>query len=125
MLRALTLLQAAPYLLGLLLLASGSAYVAGRFHGYAKAEHEHQAAGLEDLIKAVKTAAAVGEAIADIGRKLRETMIDSRAHEAQSTRTVTKVIREHPDFAAVRRPAELQRVRVDQLERIRRAAETD
>ncbi len=125
MLRTLTLLQAAPYALGLLLLAVGGAYLTGRLHGYAKAEHEHQAAGVADLIAAVKTAVKVGEAIADIGRKLRDQIADSRTHETQSTRTVTKVIREHPEFAAVRRPAELQRVRVDQLERIRRQTETD
>lgn len=125
MLRTLTFLKALPYLLGGLLLATGGAYVKGRADGYAKAEREHQVAGVADLIDAVKTAAAVGEAIADVGRKLREQLADSRAHETQATRTVTRIVRENPDFAAVRRPAELQRVRVDQLERIRRAAETD
>lgn len=125
MLRTLTLLKAAPYLLGALLLVAGAAYVKGRGDGYAKSEREHQAAGVADLIAAVNTAAAVGDAIADVGRKLRDALADSRAHETTATRTVTKVIRENPEFAAVRRPAELQRLRDEQLERIRRAAEAD
>jgi hypothetical protein len=123
--KTLTFLKAAPYVLGLLLLATGGAYLKGRGDGYAKAEREHEAAGVADLIDAVKTAAQVGEAVLEIGRELRDALAKSRAHETESVRTVTRIVREHPEFAAVRRPPELQRLRDAQLERIQRATETD
>jgi hypothetical protein len=123
--KTLTMLQLWPYLLGALLLAGTGTYVKGRIDGYAKSEREHQAAGVEGLIQAVRNVAAIGEAIAEIGRQLRAQLAESGAHESKSVATVAEVLRVNPEFAAVRRPADLQRVRDEQLERIRRATETD
>lgn len=125
MLRTLSLLKAAPYVLGVWLISLGGVYLYAHGKGYAKSEATHQAAGIRTFVKAVERAAVVGRAIADIGVQLREELADSRAHESQSTRTVTRIIRENPDYAVVRRPVELQRVRRDQLERIARAAQAD
>jgi hypothetical protein len=125
MLRTLTFLKAAPYVLGLWLASTAAAGLWGYSKGYATSEAEHQAAGVQQLIDAVEKAAEIGQAIADIGVQLREQIAASREDEIQSTKTVRAANVAHPDFAAMRRPAEHQRVRLDQLERIHRAAEAD
>ncbi len=125
MFRTLTLLQAAPYVVGAWVLSLGGAWWLGHSDGYADSEATHQAAGVRQFVRAVEQAAEVGRAIYDIGAKLREQLADSRIHETTSRQTVRKALDAHPDFAAIRRPAELQRVRRADLERIARAAEAD
>lgn len=125
MLKTVTLFHAAPYVLGLALLLSGGAAWLGYSKGYAASEQLHEAAGVKDLVRAVQRVAKVGEAIAEIGRQLRDQLADSRANETQATRAVRTANAAHPDFAALRRPDAYQRVRDDQLDRIRRAAEAD
>ena len=83
----------------------------------------HQVRGARAYATAVETVAKVGDAVATIGRDLSDRLEQSRESERTSVRTVTRIIRENPDFAAVRRPAELERLRRDQLAAIARAAE--
>lgn len=111
-------------LLGLAL-STAAAFGAGYLKGKAAAEREAEAAGWRQFAAAVETAADVGRQVLAIGEQLRDQLAESHQREAGAVRTVTRIVHEHPDFAAVRRPPELERVRRDQLEAINRAAEAD
>jgi len=46
----------------------------------------------------------------------------AKAHTTVVVKTVEKIVHENPDFAAVRRPAELERLRLEQITRLRALA---
>lgn len=122
MLRTLPLLKALPWLLLAWAVSAGGAYALGRWHGNTAAAAQHQADGFSAYAAAVRQAADVLADVRDIGRRLAEALQASHRAEAQSVRTVREVIHANPDFAAVRRPAELERLRRQELEAIARAA---
>ena len=115
-------------LAGLLIVAMAVtpfAYFKGRSDGKALAEGRYAAAGLGVLRQAIDRVAKVGGEIAEIGKALAADLEASARDESASIRTVTKVIRENPDFAGVRRPDELERLRRQQLEAVGLATGSD
>ena len=115
--------------IGAALIACALCAGGGTWYGYAwgtEAEHNRTLAnGLDAYIDEAKRTARISDAIAAIGAYLRTALADSREHERTTTTAIPRIIREHPDFAAVRRPPELQRLRRADLERIAAAAATD
>ena len=124
-LKTASLLQALPWLLLAVALSIGGAYLKGRHDGAEAAEAEQRAAGLRAYAAAVNTASRVLAGVRDIGQRLADELAASRQAEAQSVVTVREVIHANPDFGAVRRPVELERLRRAELESIRRAAQAD
>lgn len=110
-------------LLVLALLALPVTYQVGRHDGKVAEEKREAAAASGAFIAAVQNVAKAGAEIARIGEALAVVVQESAQRETQAVRTVTKVIRENPDYAAVRRPADLERLRREQLEAVARAAE--
>jgi hypothetical protein len=118
-------LGAAGVLLLVLAGSSGASAWWGYQRGHAASEARHTAAGIRAFTQAVQAAARAGEAVAAIGRELAAALEDSRETERTVVVRVREIVDADPEFAAVRRPAELQRLRRDALERIARAAEAD
>ena len=114
------------YLLGivaLLLIATHTAVgVLAWRESAVRIERRHQAAGLRTFVDAVKQAADVGRDVLAIGQQLALELSASREHERTAVQQVGRIADANPDFAAMRRPAELQRLRAEQLARIARAA---
>lgn len=117
------------YLAGAIALALIASHGAIAWASYQRgadaAEARHTAAGIDAFVSAVQQAARAGEAIAAIGRDLVDALESSRTAERRAVVTVKEIVHANPDYAAVRRPAELQRLRHAELERITRAAEAD
>lgn len=125
MLRSLTLAKLAPWLalawLGSLV---GVGFVAhGR--GYDAAKTEHEGRGYKILADQIARARVVAEAVVDIGGKLQAALAESEAREPETRTIVRRITDANPDFSRVRRPADLQLLREQQLERIARAAAAD
>lgn len=118
-------LKLAALLLAGALAAAGGAYLVGRRDGRAAAEAEQAVAGLQAYVAAVDRAARVLADVREIGRRLTRALEQSRHAERASVITVREVVRENPDFAAMRRPDRLARLRRDELAAIARAAEAD
>ena len=121
---SLALRQAMPYLVGALLLG----LIASHWWAYRKGiDAERQAqdlAATRQLAEAVSTATTVARGVASVAEKLAAELQRSRERERSAVRTVREIVTHEPEFAAVRRPAELDRLRRDQLDDITRAAET-
>lgn len=93
------------------------------YHAGTQAERQRQAAQWADsLLASVERAADTGIALAGVGQQLAEALADSHAREIQSVRDVREVIDAHPDYAALRRPADLQRLRDARHARLSAAA---
>ena len=75
------------------------------------------------LAKALDTATKVARGVASVAEKLAAELQQSRVRERSAVRTVREIVTHEPDFAAVRRPAELERLRAEQIDQIARAAE--
>lgn len=119
------MIRLAPWLLLAALSATAAAYGLGRKHG---ADAEGARRDLQDaatLRTAVERAARAGDALRKIGARLASALEASRGAEAETVRTVVEVIRENPDFAVVARPAELDRLRREQLQAVTRAVDPD
>ena len=117
--------KALPWLLLGAVVAVPAAYFQGHRNGVAEEADRNAAAGAAAFVAAVKDAAAAGPASAAIGKQLAVALQASAEAETQEVRTVREVIRENPDFGALRRPPALERVRRTQLEAVRAATEAD
>jgi hypothetical protein len=115
--------KALPWALLAAVVAIPSAYLVGKSHGESDEADRQAAAGASAFVEAVKDAAAVGAQIVRIGERLAIALQASTTAETEEVRTVREVIRENPDFGAMRRPAALERVRRTQLEAVRAATE--
>lgn len=114
-----------PWLLVLVLVGSGGGYWLGRKHG-GEAEARRQALAQADLFHvAVTRAAQAGAGLRAIGAKLVAALEASHTTETVTVREVIEVIRENPEFSAVRRPAELDSLRREQLEAIAAGVDPD
>ncbi len=74
------------------------------------------------LLASVARAADTGLALAGVGQQLAEAMAESHARETQDVRAVQEVIDAHPEYSALRRPTELQRLRDARHARLSAAA---
>lgn len=93
------------------------------YHAGTQAERQRQAGKWADaLLASVERAADTGIALAGVGQQLAEALADSHAREIQSVRDVREVVHAHPEFAVLRRPAELQRLRDARHARLSAAA---
>lgn len=113
------------YLAGAALLALVATFGAGWLAGADHQRDKYEVRGVRAYAAIAETVAKVGDAVEAIAQDLSARLAESHESERTAVRTVTRIVRENPDFAAVRRPAELERVRRDQLARIARAAEAD
>lgn len=77
------------------------------------------------LTSAVVQVARIGDAMTKIGDRLAVALDASRERESAAVRVVREVVRDDPDFGAVRRPERLGRLRHEQLDAINRAAGSD
>jgi hypothetical protein len=114
-------LAAAGAVLALAAWTHWQAYSAGRD----AADDERQAAILEAAEKraeALEKLAAANGRMLEIERDAADRIAKAQARTVTQVKTVERVIRENPDFAAVVRPADLQRVRDDDLAAIAEAA---
>lgn len=101
-----------------LILAALGGYTAGHMRG-AHIERQAQAAREgRALAQAIERATIAARELAAIGTQLRDAIAASHERERVVIKTVTEVIRENPEFAAVRRPRELDRLRQAQLQAI-------
>lgn len=108
-----------------LLIAIRQTYQAGFDAGKAEAEIMIAAAreqGALDLVAAHRKLLEVEASMQVLEREYAERLAEARAQREIQVRTVERVIRENPDFAAIERPADLQRVRDEQLAAIATAA---
>lgn len=128
MITSAVLRAAAPYALGALLLG----LVASHWWAYragVQAEEERQArAAAADLAKAVNRAIAVAGDVVEIGVELAAALRTSRQREERTVQQVEEIFDADPaatDFGALRRPAELERLRRVQLDAIGRSTEAD
>lgn len=126
LLKAIAIAVVVIAFIGLVTWTIGRIYDAGFEAGNAKADRAISEAKLAAEIernraqkKLIETERAMRALEQDAARRIA----DARSDGEVQVRTVEKVIRENPDFANIRRPADLQRVRDDQLAAIRRAAE--
>lgn len=102
--------------------AGAGGYALGRMQG-AAAERDRQALdGYRAFAQAVQQAGRVLESVRAIGVRLAGELEQSREQERAGVRIVREVISANPEFAAVRRPAELDRLRRESLEAVARAA---
>lgn len=108
-----------------LIMLTLTGYTAGYRRGVHIERQAHTAARAATLASALDRVAAAGQRMATLGEQLRDAIADSHERERVVVRTVTEVLRENPDFAAVRRPAELDRVRQSQLQAIADATAAD
>lgn len=119
---------AAPYLLLALALGLvGSHWWAYRA-GKAAEEDRHARQATIDLAKAVNRAIAVAGDVVDIGAELAAALRTSREREERTVRQVEEIFDADPvatDFGALRRPAELERLRREQLKAIGGSTEAD
>lgn len=102
-----------------------AAYQLGHRKGTELAELRHSAQRTADLAAALDRATAIAAHLRALGQHLQQAMAASHERERVVVRTVTEVIRENPDFAAVQRPAELDRLRRAQLQAIADATAAD
>lgn len=100
-------------------------YTSGYSAGVSAEAARREARDTRLLHDALDRATRAGTALRDIGTRVLAAMEESRETETETVRTVIEVIRENPDFAAVQRPADLGRLRRDQLEAIARAVDPD
>lgn len=112
-----------PWLIAGWLLSLAGVGAWGYHKGGDAAEARHAIAQASAYGKAVDRVLALGQKFAVIGARLADALADSAADETVRVRTVREVIRENPEFAAIRRPDDLQRLRVERLERIARATD--
>lgn len=104
--------------------ALGGAYTAGRTDGARKAENEL----LKVQLAAAEKRAEDAERIAALERNLREQgertaaqLDNARRRADRAIATLEEALRAHAEFAATRRPDDVHRVRVDQLDAIEAA----
>lgn len=102
-----------------------AAYSYGHRKGAELAELHHAAQRTTDIAAALDRATAIAAHLRALGQHLQQAMATSHERERIVVKTVTEVIRENPDFAAVRRPPELDRVRQAQLQAIADATTAD
>lgn len=119
---------AAPYLLGAALVGlAGSHWWA--YRSGIEAERQRQAQRqAADLATAVNRAIAVAGDVVGIGSELAEALRSSRQREGRVVGKIEEVFNADPtaaDFGAQRRPAELERLRREQLEAVGRPAQAD
>lgn len=62
------------------------------------------------------------QAISGIDVAASAAASSEKAHTTVVVKTVEKIVHDHPDFGAVRRPAELERLRLEQIARLRALA---
>lgn len=101
-------------------------YQQGYEAGNAKADATITAAKLRAEIERNEAQAkliATERAMRALEQDAAKRIADARSEGEVQVKTVERVIRENPDFAVIKRPADLQRVRDDQLAAIRAAAE--
>jgi hypothetical protein len=106
-------------------LCAGGGAAVGYSRGKAAAEARHSADVMRAYVAAVDRAAAVLADVLVIGQQLADSLAASHARERGITQRVREAIDEDPDFGAVRRPADLQRLRREQLERINATTAAD
>jgi len=75
-----------------------------------------------DLAKAQRKLIETEQSMRTLEQEYAERLEQARAEREIQVRTVQRVIRENPDFAAIERPADLERVRDEQLSAIAAAA---
>lgn len=114
-----------PALMLATLLMLGLAYLAGHQRGAKLQRQAHAAQQVASLSAAVDRLRLTSQRMAHIGTQIRDALSTSHEQERIVTRTVTEVIREHPEFAAQHRPAQLDQLRREQLQAIARATSTD
>lgn len=97
----------------------------GRDLGAARSEARLQASVIEaerQRAATLERVIAAERQVAQAERQAREEVAAIAARAVAGLDTVRRVIRENPEFAATRRPADLERVRDDELARIADAA---
>jgi len=114
-----------PWLIAIWVASLAGVGAWGYHKGGQAAEARHAITQATAYGAAVDRVLALSQQFAAIGARLADAMADSSADETVRVREVKEVIRENSEFAAIRRPADLQRLRVERLERIARAAEAD
>lgn len=111
-------------------LAVAAALAWSHWKAYSMGEADMQAEKAQAMLQAaVDRAEALENVVATNGRMLEierdaaDRIAKAQQRGAAQVKTVERVIRENPDFAAVARPADLQRVRDDDLAAIQAAAD--
>lgn len=120
---------ASPYLVaaaglavaGLLAWSHWKAYSMGGADMRAEKSQAMQQAAVDRASALEKLAEANGRML-EIERDAADRIAKAQARTVTQVKTVERVIRENPDFAAVVRPTDLQRVRDDDLAAIAEAA---
>lgn len=110
-------------------LAVAAALTWSHWKAYSMGEADMQAEKTQAMLEAAvkrsealeKLAAANGRML-EIERDAAERIAKAQARTVTQVKTVERVIHENPEFAAVVRPADLQRVRDDDLAAIAEAA---
>lgn len=107
--------------LGLSALLAGT-YLLGRHHGGQAARVGFERSASRAFVAEYRRAVEATAEILRIGRQLAADLRDSQVREPETVVVVRREVANAPEFAAVRRPAELQRLRRAQLEAIGAAA---
>lgn len=121
----MTRVYSAAALAALLLASHALTWRVAHQRGAAAANQRHAAAAARALDSAVQSAQRIAADLRAGASALGTALQASRASERTSIHTVRQVIHEHPSYGAVRRPADLQRLRDAELQAITDAARAE
>lgn len=128
MITSAVLRAAAPYAVGALLVGLLASHWWAYRAGVSAEEQRQARADAVDLATAVNRAIAIAGDVVEIGSALTTALRASRQREERAVQQVEEIFDADPaatDFGALRRPAELERLRRAQLEAIGRGSKTD
>lgn len=109
--------------IGAVLLAFVGSNVYSYRLGYGNAEDKARKESLNVFVEAVRSTERVFSEVMSVGRKLAIALEHSRQREIRYVQKAADIIERNPGFASVLRPPELDSLRQDSLEAIRRASE--